>query len=61
MVEAAAASAIRAGCYQELEARGLFVSQRVLCAARFHQCQSKTLSWAVEGHRVDSTLVVGLF
>ena len=61
VVEAAAASTIGAGCCQELEARGSFASQRVLCTARFLQYQSKILSWAVEGHRVDSALVVGLF
>lgn len=60
-VEAAVASAIRAGCYQELEARGSSASQLVLCAVRFLQCQSKMLSWAAEGHRVGSELVVGLF
>ena len=56
-----AAWATRAGCYQELEARGSFASQQVLCAVHFLQCQSKMLSWAAEGHRVDSALVVGLF
>lgn len=61
MVEAAEVSAIRAGCCQESEARGSFASQQVLYAARFLQCQSKMLSWAAEGHRVDSALVVGLF
>jgi hypothetical protein len=60
-VEVAAASATRAGCYQELEARGSFVSQQVLCAVHFLQCRSKTPSWAVEAPHVGSALVVELF
>ena len=56
-----AAWATRAGCYQELEARGSFAFQQVLCAVRSLQCQSKTPSWAVEAPHVGSALAVELF
>lgn len=61
VVEVAAAWAIRAGCYQELEARGSFAFQQVLCAVHFLQCQSKTPSWVVEAPHVGSALAVELF
>lgn len=61
VVEVAAAWATREGCYQELEARGSFASQQVLCAVHFLQYQSKTPSWAVEAPHVGSALAAELF
>lgn len=60
-VEEAAALVIRAGCSQELEARGWFASQQVLYAAHFHLCQSRMPSWAAEAPHVGSALAVELF